>query len=100
LPEPTPVERKVLNRITAPASVRLACQMRPRHPLSVQILLPAITREAGVDWEEETYKWGVDRKVAILFVDIRAFTTLAKKQLPADTVLLIKIGRASCRERV
>lgn len=89
LPEPSPAERRVLNRISAPASVRLACQIRPRHPLSVQILLPAITREAGLDWEEETYKWGVDRKVTILFVDIRAFTTLAKKQLPADTVLLV-----------
>ena len=89
LPEPTPAERKVLTRISAPASVRLACQIRPQHPLSVQVLLPAITREAGLDWEEETYKWGVDRKVAILFVDIRGFTTLARKQLPADTVLLV-----------
>lgn len=89
LPEPTPAERKVLSRISAPASVRLACQIRPQHPLSVQILLPAITREAGLDWVEEAFKWGVDRNITILLVDIRGFTTLARKQLPADTVLLV-----------
>lgn len=89
LPSPTPAERTVLSRISAPASVRLACQIRPKHPISVQILLPAIAREAGLDWEEESYKWGVERNVTILFVDIRAFTTLSKKQLPAETVLLV-----------
>lgn len=89
LPEPTPAERAVLSRISAPKSVRLACQIRPKHPLSVQILLPAIARDAGLDWEEESYKWGVDRNVSILFVDIRAFTSLSKKQLAHDTVLLV-----------
>jgi adenylate cyclase len=89
LPPPTPAERTVLRRISAPASVRLACQIRPLHPISVQILLPATAREVGLDWEEETYKWGVERQVTILFVDIRGFTTLSKKQLPADTVLLV-----------
>ncbi|MCL4766805.1 MAG: adenylate/guanylate cyclase domain-containing protein [Hyphomicrobiaceae bacterium] len=89
LPEPAAAERTVLARISAPASVRLACQIRPRSELSVQILLPVIAREGRLDWEEEAYKWGVDRKVAILVVDIRAFTTLAKKQLPHDTVLLV-----------
>lgn len=89
LPEPTPAERTVLSRISAPASVRLACQIRPKEPLTVQILLPVTTREGYLDAEEEAYKWGVERKVTILFVDIRAFTTLSKKQLPSDTVLLV-----------
>lgn len=89
LPPPTPAERAVLSRISAPASVRLACQIRPLHPISVQILLPATSRDAGLDWEEENYKWGVERNVTILIVDIRGFTTLSKKQLPADTVLLV-----------
>lgn len=89
LPDLTPAERTVLSRISAPARVRLACQIRPKDPITVQVLLPAFARERGLDWEEEAYKWGVDRKVAILFVDIRAFTTLTKKQLPHDTVLLV-----------
>jgi len=89
LPEPTYSERMVLSRISAPKNVRLACQIRPKQPIAVQILLPTIARDAGLDWEEEAYKWGVDRNVSILFVDIRAFTSLSKKQLPHDTVLLI-----------
>jgi adenylate cyclase len=89
LPEPSPTERAVLTKISAPKSVRLACQIRPTQELTVQILLPMTPREGQLDWEEETYKWGVDRYVSILFVDIRAFTTLSKKQLPHDTVLLV-----------
>jgi adenylate cyclase len=89
LPDPTPAERSVLSRISAPASVRLACQIRPTSAISVQILLPVFAQEGRLDWEEEAYKWGVDRKITVLFVDIRAFTTLAKKQLPHDTVLFV-----------
>ncbi len=89
LPEPKPVERRLLTKISAPASVRLACQIRPTSPLTVQVLLPVVARASNLDWEEETYKWGVDRDVTILFVDVRAFTTLSQKQLPHDTVLLV-----------
>jgi adenylate cyclase len=63
----------------------------------VRVLLPVVARGAQLDWEEEAYKWGVDREVTILFVDMRAFTTLAQKQLPHDTVVLINrfIGELS-----
>lgn len=79
----------MLSRISATSSIRLACQIRPKAPLTVQVLLPEIAREGGLDWEEENYKLGVNCNVTVLFVDIRAFTTLAKKQLPHDTVLLV-----------
>ena len=97
LPEPSATERTLLRKISAPASVRLGCQIRPTQPLTVQILLPVAIRGSQIDWEEETYKWGVDREVTILFVDMRAFTTLAQKQLPHDTVILINrfIGELS-----
>jgi ferredoxin len=39
LPPPGPNEAKLLRRISAPDGVRLACQIRPRHDLQVQILL-------------------------------------------------------------
>ncbi len=89
LPEPSAIERRILTKISAPSRVRLACQIRPTQPLTVQILLPIVARGKRLDWEEEAYKWGVDREVTILFVDMRAFTTLAQKQLPHDTVVLI-----------
>jgi adenylate cyclase len=89
LPEPGPAEQALLDRISAPKSVRLACQIRPTSELAVQILLPVAPRTGGVDWEEESYKWGVAREVTILFVDIRAFTTLSGRQLPHDTILFV-----------
>jgi adenylate cyclase len=89
LPEPAPAEKALLDRISAPKSVRLACQIRPTSELAVQILLPVAPRAGGVDWEEESYKWGVGREVTILFVDIRAFTMLSSRQLPHDTVLFV-----------
>ncbi len=97
LPEPSATERTLLRKISAPASVRLGCQIRPTEPLTVQILLPVAIRGSRIDWEEEAYKWGVDREVTILFVDMRAFTMLTQKQLPHDTVVLINrlIGELS-----
>ncbi len=83
------LERRVLDRISAPARVRLACQIRPQKDLSVQVLLPAIARRGMQDWDEEAYKWGVERNVTVLIVDVRGFTTLARKQLPSDIVVLL-----------
>lgn len=42
LPAPSKAERGMLERISAPANVRLACQLRPDHDISVQILLPIV----------------------------------------------------------
>jgi adenylate cyclase len=89
LPEPGPAERAVLKRISAPSRVRLACQIRPAGELSVQILLPTVARGSRLDLDEEAYKWGIEREVTILIVDIRAFTMLARKQLPQDTVVFV-----------
>ena len=89
LPAPTQVEQRVLHRIAAPARVRLACQLRPRQDVTVQVLLPAIARRGMLDWDEEAYKWGVERTVTVLIVDVRGFTTLTRRQLPSDIVVLL-----------
>jgi adenylate cyclase len=89
LPEPTPIERRLLERIAAPARVRLACQLRPQKDLAVQVLLPVIARHGVQDWDEEAYKWGVERDVTVLIVDVRGFTALCRKQLPSDIVVLL-----------
>lgn len=89
LPKPGPIELKTLERISAPPRVRLACNIWPADDLAVQILLPITTRGGALDWEEEAYKWGVDREVTVLFVDIRAFTALTQKQLPSELVVVL-----------
>lgn len=90
LAPPGPAEAKILKRISAPARVRLACQIRPDRDLAVQLLLPVETREGGnVEWTDDAMKWGAERTATVLFVDLRGFTNLTKSQLPHDLILLL-----------
>lgn len=89
LPAPGPLEERILKRIGAPARVRLACQLWPASDLAVQVLLPVSARPSTSVFEEESYKWGVEREVTVLFADIRGFTALARKQLPADLIVVL-----------
>lgn len=90
LPEPTAAERKLLERISAPANVRLACQLRPTADLALQILLP-VSHGVGraLRHGDDSYRFGLEQEVTVLVVDMRAFNTLASRQLPHDLVLVL-----------
>ena len=88
LPPPSPPELATLRRIHAPADVRLACQLRPRSDLSV-IRLVRPPDERRPFFASEPDQAGVERTLAVLFLDIRGFTTLSEAQLPYDTVFLL-----------
>ncbi|MCG8355695.1 MAG: adenylate/guanylate cyclase domain-containing protein [Kiloniellales bacterium] len=81
-------ELKVLARVGAAPNVRLACQTRPRADLEVTPLLPptATPREA---WGRPGMLQGQEREVAILFADLRGFTTLSENKLPYDVVFVL-----------
>jgi adenylate cyclase len=100
LAEPNAAERRLLESIGAPSRVRLACQIKPTSELSVQILLQTAAGWGHIDWEEETYKWGAERDVTIVIVDIRGFTALASNQLPQDTVVFVNRFLAEMRQAV
>jgi adenylate cyclase len=86
LPPASEAERRVLRRVGAPPDVRLACQLRPRHGLEVVPLLAARDALAsGLGSERQ----GVEQEIAVLFADIRGFTTMAEKRLPYDVVYLL-----------
>ncbi len=89
LDPPGPAERALLKRISAPARVRLACQVRPRRDLSLQIVLPVDVNGGQLDWNDEAFKTGVEQSATILFVDLRAFDRLIESQLPFDLVVLL-----------
>ena len=98
LPEPNDLEAAALQRISAPANVRLACQLRPEVDLTVQPLLhpdivAATLTEAGQEFGDE-------REVTILFVDIRGSTSLAEARLPYDVVFLLNSLFAALAEAV
>ena len=88
LPPPGPQEARVLARIGTPPDVRLACQIRPRTGLEVVPLLPStVSAEAG--YRRPRQLAGEERELAVLFADLRGFTTLSDGRLPYDVVYLL-----------
>jgi len=85
---PGNTEARVLSRIGAAPDLRLACQLRPTADLEVRPLFPIRDAEP-IDFASEAYRWGREQEVAILFVDIRGFTTLSEQRLPYDVVYLL-----------
>lgn len=89
LDPPNPVEKALLTRISAPPRVRLACQIRPKRDLTVQVVLPVEASSGQLDWNDEAYKSGVEQTATVLFVDLRAFDRLTETQQPFDLVVLL-----------
>jgi adenylate cyclase len=88
LPPPQENEQRVLRRISAPASVRLACQLRPQSDLAVTPLLPPSATAADA-MDRARYRATEERVVAVLFADMRGFTRLAESRLPYDVVFVL-----------
>ena len=89
-PAANATEARLLSRVGArDASMRLACQMRPRGDLRIIQLLPAerITA-AGVD-RLDRYDWGMERGVTVMFSDMRGFTQFSEHRLPYDVVFIL-----------
>jgi adenylate cyclase len=87
-PPASDAERATLTRIRAPDNVRLACQLRPSHNLSISPILGG--DNVGLKAQPtEQQAAGRERHIAVLFCDLRDFTLLAQKQLPFDTVFLL-----------
>ncbi|WP_413711612.1 adenylate/guanylate cyclase domain-containing protein [Rhizobium sp. Rhizsp82] len=88
LPPPDKMEQTTLKRINAAPDVRLACQLRPNHDLTVvPLLIPAT--EAALPANTQETSPGRERDIAVLFCDMRNFTTLTEPRLPFDIVFLL-----------
>ncbi|MBY5333676.1 adenylate/guanylate cyclase domain-containing protein [Rhizobium leguminosarum] len=98
LPDPDKMEQTTLRRINAGPDIRLACQLRPNRDVAVAPLLVPAT-EAALPANSQETSPGREREIAVLFVDIRHFTTLTETRLPFDVVFLLNryfaiIGKA------
>ncbi|WP_119387847.1 adenylate/guanylate cyclase domain-containing protein [Taklimakanibacter lacteus] len=95
-PPPDAGERRVLQRVGAPANVRLACQYRPVSDITVTTLLPAVSVDA-LGGLTDKYFWGVEQDVTVMFCDLRGFTRLSEQRLSYDVVFLLNqyLGRMS-----
>jgi adenylate cyclase len=88
LPPQAPVEARVLARLGADRAIRLACQLKPVADVSVWPLLPpqaTMTDQSVLNLTDS----GIERFVAILFVDIRRSTELVENRLPYDVVFIL-----------
>lgn len=84
LPPPSPAEQHSLDAVGAGPGTRLACQVRPTGPLTVH----RVFRPDG-RLRRSHASTGTERRMAILFLDIRGFTARTTGQLPYDVVFLL-----------
>jgi len=88
LDSPSEEESAVLKRISAPKSVRLACQTIPKSDIYIEPLLP--TNATAVDAiRQSRYIYGTEKEIVILFADLRGFTTFTEQLLPYDVVFIL-----------
>lgn len=81
---PSTAEARSLAAVKAPPNARLACQIRPSHPLTVlRVFRPDGRRDRAHASQ------GEERRLAILFLDMRGFTARTTGQLPYDVVFLL-----------
>lgn len=95
-PPPDANERRVLQRVGAPANVRLGCQFRPTSDITITTLLPAANTDA-MSGLADKYFWGVEQEITVMFCDLRGFTRLSEQRLSYDVVFLLNqyLGRMS-----
>ena len=88
LPEISADEQKVLDRISAPPHVRLACQTRPGSDVLVMPLLPP-TATPRDGYQRAAHHMGQEKEIVILFADLRDFTQFSEQKLPYDVVFVL-----------
>ena len=88
LPPPGMNEAKLLKRISAPEGVRLACQIRPRDDLQVQILLASRLKDGIVRAFDPNEAIG-KRGLTVMVADLRAFSSLSERQQPQELIGLL-----------
>ncbi|WP_170331948.1 adenylate/guanylate cyclase domain-containing protein [Ruegeria arenilitoris] len=84
LPAPGEIEARSLAAVGAPNGARLACQIRPTEPLTAYRMF----RPEGGRHRAHASQ-GQERKLAVLFLDMRGFTSRTTGQLPYDIVFLL-----------
>lgn len=88
LPPPGDIERATLDRIHADEDIRLGCQLRPQSNIRVALLLSQ-NHQQTAPAENEPIRPGREEEIAVLFCDLRNFTTLTEARLPYDIVFLL-----------
>ncbi len=81
---PSEAEARSLAAVNAPPNARLACQIKPTDPLTVFRVFRPDGRRGRAHASQ-----GIERRLAVLFLDMRGFTARTTGQLPYDVVFLL-----------
>ncbi|MEQ8443971.1 MAG: adenylate/guanylate cyclase domain-containing protein [Alphaproteobacteria bacterium] len=89
LEPPSSSEQAVLDRVKAGPDVRLACQCVPKPgAIAITTLLPP-TATAARGYAASDMNQGKEKTIAVMFCDLRGFTTVSEDKLPYDIVFLL-----------
>jgi adenylate cyclase len=100
VPPPTGAEERLLARLKLPEGVRLACQVvLPAGDYTVTPLLPAGAQPVDA-YCGSTLALGAERTLAVMFVDLRGFTSFSEKRLPYDVVFVLNRYFASAGQAI
>ena len=89
LKTPEAAERQVLDRIAAPPNVRLACQTNVYRGMKLHPLLKHGIASTTDAHREVSYSQGKEKRIAIMFADLRGFTEFSEHRLPYDVVFVL-----------
>ncbi len=81
---PSSAEDRSLRAVNAPPNARLTCQIRPTDPLTVFRVFQPDGKRGRAHASQ-----GKEQELAVLFLDIRGFTSRTSGQLPYDVVFLL-----------
>ena len=88
LSPPTDAENQLLAKFNAGEHIRLACQCRVTGDITVRPMIPAkdgVTAPRRAD----PLGWGMERELAVMFVDVRGFSRISEGSLPYDVVYIL-----------
>ncbi len=84
----TSAELDLLTRLNAEDSIRLACQAKVTGNVKLRpLVLPHA--QTSPSKSGDPLGWGVEREIAILFLDIRGFSKISERSLPYDVVFIL-----------
>lgn len=85
----TPAEQTLATRKGFDDNIRLACQTKVCGPVTVRRLVIDEEDMRMIQSDQSPHATGKDRKLAILFSDIRNFTPFAESHLPYDVIHIL-----------
>jgi adenylate cyclase len=88
LTPPNDAEAALLRKIDADDKIRLACQSRVMGDVELRPMIPASTGTI-MPRRADPIGWGVEKELAVMFLDVRGFSRLSEHTLPYDVVYIL-----------